>query len=401
MMRRFLLLHMAIAVGLLVLITALNLLVDPTGIRQLALGTGPGICAPGFNVSTRMGKAIGLTFTEPDVLIAGTSRAHAGILTSNPWLQERYGRGYNLGLAGARMEETADYLQFALSYKRPQTMFIEVVPGMFFHSPMEQGTYIEPQTSTSQIGLLAQKVRLYRSALLSKSALQTSASSIVNPKICSNPKFLLNGDRAQITYDASKQRKGSFRIELNESRKFAFYKSFDSVIQRYQTNLNLIDQLIDRACDLDVKTHLFVSPLHVRLVEVFHRSGTWPFVERMMRDLVESREKFSAAGCTITFASFMSYNEITTEPLPSSELAPPMRFYFESNHFRPDVGEMILRWIADEKGDGEMYPDQFGVDLHEDNIEQHLMDLDAQRKRYIEENSTAFDNLGGTGLVFN
>jgi hypothetical protein len=71
---------------------------------------------------------------------------------------------------------------------------------------------------------------------------------------------------------------------------------------------------------------------------------------------------------------FSLFNEITCEPLPA-EGTRPMRYFFDSAHFTPEFGRVILDEVL--KG-----TPQFGVRLDQVEIESHLAVLRADLQQF-------------------
>jgi hypothetical protein len=111
-------------------------------------------------------------------------------------------------------------------------------------------------------------------------------------------------------------------------------------------------------------------------------------VERWKRDLVNLLAADAARHPQekpIPLWDFTGYNSLTTEEVPSAEEeGKPMRWYWESSHFKKELGDLVLDRMFDHHEPSRTIPDDFGVLLTTKNIEAHLARIRAERQRYHE-----------------
>jgi hypothetical protein len=86
------------------------------------------------------------------------------------------------------------------------------------------------------------------------------------------------------------------------------------------------------------------------------------------------RQAQIAGSGVLELWDFSLFNEKTCEPLPS-EGTRPMQYFFDSAHFTPEFGRVILDEIL------EGTP-QFGVRLDQVEIESHLAELRAELQQF-------------------
>jgi hypothetical protein len=80
---------------------------------------------------------------------------------------------------------------------------------------------------------------------------------------------------------------------------------------------------------------------------------------------------------------FADYTDITTEPLPRQPgTAPAMRYYWESSHYRLEVGNLVLDRLFDCRCSGGFLPADFGTRLLPDTVDNHLANLDQRAAGY-------------------
>ena len=61
-----------------------------------------------------------------------------------------------------------------------------------------------------------------------------------------------------------------------------------------------------------------------------------------------------------------------------------MRWYWESSHFKKELGDLVLDRLFNYHEPGRNVPEDFGVPITAENIEVHLAQLREQQKRYSE-----------------
>jgi hypothetical protein len=76
---------------------------------------------------------------------------------------------------------------------------------------------------------------------------------------------------------------------------------------------------------------------------------------------------------------FSGYSSITTEPLPPPGSRREMNYYWDSSHFKQEVGDWVLDRLFHSQGG---VPADFGVELTADNIDDVLARIRADRARY-------------------
>jgi hypothetical protein len=131
--------------------------------------------------------------------------------------------------------------------------------------------------------------------------------------------------------------------------------------------------------------HLFIGPSHARQWETIQASGLWAQFENWKRMLVNIVESEAAKANATPFQvwDFSGYNSITEEDVPSAtDINKRMHYYYESSHYTPAAGDLVLDRIFDYKSPSRTVPDDFGVLLTSKNIEAHLVSIRAAREHY-------------------
>lgn len=140
-------------------------------------------------------------------------------------------------------------------------------------------------------------------------------------------------------------------------------------------------QLLRFCYEREIDTRIATSPCHAWQWEALHASGLWPTFEEWKRLLLQvNLEEANAAGmepypvwdCAV-------FNEYTTEPVPQEGNAEAtMKWYWDSSHFKSELGDMILDLILSNNATDS----SLGQALAPANLEAHLEKVRADRDRY-------------------
>jgi hypothetical protein len=120
---------------------------------------------------------------------------------------------------------------------------------------------------------------------------------------------------------------------------------------------------------------MFFTPAHAHQMEILKFSGQWAPVEEGKRNLVEILAEDQARyphKSPIPLYDFSGYSDVTTEQLPLLGTLQEMKYYWESSHFKENVGDMILNVLFDAEDKNELLARGFGVLLTSQNIEFEL-----------------------------
>jgi hypothetical protein len=102
----------------------------------------------------------------------------------------------------------------------------------------------------------------------------------------------------------------------------------------------------------------------------------------MLLQIVES-EAAKAHASPFPVWDFSGYNTITVEEVPSAQdVNARMRYYYESSHYTPAAGDLVLDRIFNLKMTEHVVPSDFGIRLTKQNIEAHLANIRVAREHY-------------------
>jgi hypothetical protein len=152
---------------------------------------------------------------------------------------------------------------------------------------------------------------------------------------------------------------------------------------------------------IDLK--IAINPIHARQVEVIDGAGLWASWEDWKRLLISvNQEEANVAGqAPFQIWDFSGYNLITTEPFPAiGDEKTRMRWYWESSHYKNELGSLVLKRIYGAAGD-KSAPEDFGTLITSSNIETHLMAIRDERVRWSKANSDIVVEIRSLGARAN
>lgn len=332
-----------------------------------------------LSANTRVFKTITLLRNRPQALILGTSREDAGI---DP--QHRAFAGYrvfNAAMPGQRYVESNLFLR-ALAERGSAPDLI--VFGLLFENIYTPA--MPADFSTDNFSDERRFSLLFNLNTLKESAITVTSNLIGVP-------------------DAARYRRDGFRLpiawrdELKVGQRRAFQASDQSALagicrrdpsleaQRIGrlTPMAELREAIALAYQSKTDMRIFIGPSHARQWETTYARGRWGQFEdwkRMVLAVIESEAK-RAQAAPFALWDFSGYNAITEEDVaPARDVKARMRYYYESSHYKPATGDLVLDRMFDLRTPDRALPADFGVRLNSANINAHLANQRVARERY-------------------
>jgi hypothetical protein len=367
----------AIAATGLLLVTVLNLAIDPNGAYPtLSLKA---LSPYRQQLVTRPAKAEMLRRTPCEVLLLGSSRVQVGL----PVRAAVYGtnRVCNLGLSGTTLPELAIVLEYALRHQRPQRVLLGTDFFMF------------SDTRKSTVGF---------------------ESSRFDPELRVFDYHLKNALGAQATDDSWRLLRQWMRKErplavdrgflpkslrANTSQRDTFARCIRKFVTEPETygayhysreRLELIRQMIRHCRGAGVDLVIFIPPVHALELETIRAAGLWDTFEAWKRDLgrIAAEENTGSTGpsassgqATVPIWDFTGFTgPVIEEVPPSGDRRTRMRYYLENSHFTPALGEQLLnRMLVGVPGET---AETWGARITTSAIDEHLARLRREREAY-------------------
>ncbi|MBT8422111.1 MAG: hypothetical protein KJP03_03240 [Gammaproteobacteria bacterium] len=354
---------------LLLLVAAVNFVVDPLGRWRVIDEVGFNKFKVAAKRDSRVGKAVSLRECDYDVVLLGSSRVESGL---NPTYAGLPGRAYNSGLKAATIYELERLGLYALKHQSPSLMII----GLDFFAFNEQRvTYddfgISPLPERLQIWPLFRY-------LVSLENLYNSYQTVFwnsrrNAQECAYNGFRKNRPRRLPISEEFSKLVEDF---LSNPDMYGDYLQTDAYPNRMR------DLMIElRSAGVDVRP--FISPMHVVLLEAIGRQGIDDKFSDWKREMVRIVVEANAATPSLPpmqLWDFSGYNTITTEPVPDDDA--DMYGYRDPSHYRQHIGVMMIDKMLGLPPSGEEPPADFGVVLTPENLAEQLEKQSAGRARH-------------------
>ena len=347
----------------------INFIVDPKGYFNVFLLTG-------FNKikysadGGRIEKSIRLKSGNYNTLVAGTSRVQVGIDPNYPALKHH--NVYNLGLSGTNLYELEKVLNYAIKYQNIK-LLIWGLDFLTFSTQRKtagdfESSYFKNEKNIEWIfDYLINTYNLLRS-------LKVIFYNYKNKSdVFSNERGFFDKSNMNVNH------RELFTSILTEN--FLVNNETYAGFQYGKDRLQSFKRVLKKYSSKNIKIILFISPVHARQLEALNALNLFDDFEDWKRDVVYSVEDINEqAENRIVLWDFSGYNSITMERIPDRK-EEQMRWYWESSHYKKEVGNLIVERIL--KGQSaESVPDDFGVMINPHNIEQHLLSIREDRKWY-------------------
>ncbi len=325
-----------------------------------------------FNELPRVSKAFAVTRLEPETIIIGNSRAnyayrpdHAG------WSGAPV---YNFGINGATLYEYRRFLSHTAASGRLRQVFLSFDLAAFTSQQRTRDDFVEAMLVTDEKGRRKPLAGLDRMLYwLSLDALRFSIfaawgdSKEEQERDRTRRDGLRDGagflDRAAADPDGQR---GVFRgVDQRLAASLEHCRSEPI----FEPNREQFRALIDDARRLGLSLDIVIDPVHIRRLMIYWLTGGWDVYEQIKREVVATTDRARAAGAQIRVFDFSGLSDYIVElPAAPGEPQPLARYFFESSHFTPALGDRILDGVlAGRPAEGD-----FGIELTPENLDQVL-----------------------------
>jgi hypothetical protein len=392
--------YLGAAAGFSLLVAAINLVVDPynliDGIRVLGLNEKK----PDIFSHSRLYKAYAAWNIRPEAIALGNSRTDCGIDPDHPGWSLAANGHFNLGLSGAHIYETKHYFRHALALGKVKQVVLGLDPYSFGHNKT---------TADFRAGILAHEsgvIGLYGwqrlAYFFSSDALRSSLRTISaqdRPAVS----FFRNGQRAPDFFAYDIQQHRGYRNYFLKADKTTVRSLCDSKVGCTSffnpENLQELREILHLARTHNVDLRLFISPVHARMLEITRMAGLWPDWEAWRRQVVAllAEEAARYPDHSVPLWDFSGYNTYTAEAVPPKNDPAPMQWYWESSHYKKELGDRVLDRVFGYQAPERTVAPDFGVLLTSANIEEHLASIRSAQARYEAEHP---EDLTELALLF-
>ncbi|NET05788.1 MAG: hypothetical protein F6K16_14005 [Symploca sp. SIO2B6] len=361
--RRFNMTFMAVTLPSLVTVGLFNLAIDPYGVIDSPEISGLNELRTQKFHNVRLFKAIDVTRVEPKTLLLGSSRTDLGLDPAHPALTNKQ-PAYNLGLVGPNIYEVKRYFEHSLA-NQPELKTVVLGIDLFMFNEYKINEVDFSEDRLEKENLTAQELL---NVTLSTSAIQSSAKTIKS-SIDSDAYYLYRPDGMRYVYgnEPNEPIPKKFKGSIGGLRKGEGYYKKYQLSEEFLVNLQ---EIVDICKQQNIELKVFISPSHASQWENLRAAELWSVFEEWKRQLVKITPVWDFSG----------YNTITTEAISKD-----MENYWDSSHYRKEVGDLVLNRIFDYQKD--KVPTDFGVLLTQENIESNLAKINTQREIWSNNNS--------------
>lgn len=358
--RRFLVIWSAVLLACGLMVGLINLAIDPyLLVRTPPVDGWSDIKADSFR-NAREFKAIQVRTLAPERIILGNSRADAGLRADHPLFAANR-MGFNLALPSADMPEYLAYFKMALATQPRIDRVLLGVDLVAFRAGSASAAKAGADDPSDFAA--ANPALLVAGQLLSSSTLFSSLRTVVYSRLDRQP-------NSRYDPQGNLHRENPPGVSTAEATQQHLRSVY--IGGWYQPGLRLGDEHFAALAELaqicrerQIDLQVFISPVHAAQWEMMRLHGLVPLLDTFKRRLVQITPVWDFSG----------YNTITAEPF-----GPDMRHYLESAHYRPEVGDLVMRRIY--QGHGAAVPADFGHRLTVDNVEQHIERFRRERARW-------------------
>lgn len=346
-----------------------NCLLDPIGAHPtVSLSAARPYRQP---VTSRIAKAELIAHGDCEVLLAGSSRVQVGLPVDASLYNGAL--AYNMGLDGTTLTETKAVLEFAILHNSIKRVILGV--DFLLFSDVREGTSrYKDSKFNPQLNLFEYFLQnaigsdaTVQSWSIMRRMLEREASPLAERGFA--PKFVPNG--------LSQRDLFALRIRqfINDPETFGRF--------RYsQQQLAIFRDIVRRCRSRGIKLTVFIPPVHALHLEMIRSLGLWRNFESWKSDLTRILAQ-EAMSEPIPLWDFTGYEGRVAEDVPrAGDHTTRMKWYYESSHFTPALGKLVLRSIHEGQG---RKPEQetFGVVLNCDNLSRDLDRTRAAREVYV------------------
>ncbi|MBZ0095345.1 MAG: hypothetical protein K8H75_08275 [Sulfuricella sp.] len=356
-----------------------NWLIDPYNIWDGPKIHGVNTIKSELSRHQRIYKIVGLSKRHSSIVILGSSRSDNGL---NPNHEALGTDALNMGISDQPNIETHKIFDLLADRKIAHTFII----GLDFF----EANALKPYPADFDV-MNFEPVRNLQ-LLASASVLWDSVLTIANRKVLLSNTWSEKGLR--LYSDEYVIRGGGHRKLMSSSEKeylthnYLPLPSCSFVFSAAAGNpppLEEIRAIFSRAHSDHIVLKLFISPSHARQWETLAAASLWNKWEEWKHKLVQMNEEEARRAGQPSFAlwDFSGYNSITTENVPAlGDTKTIMHWHFDSSHYTPAAGDLVLDRIFNFKSPDRTVPDDFGVLLTSSNIDAHLASIRVAREHY-------------------
>ena len=349
-------------------VVTVNALVDPYDLFDAPKIQGFNKEKAVISSKQRVFETVRVLDRHDEVVILGTSRSDIGISPDHPIFPA--GKTFNAAMSGQQISETRQLLEALLA--RQNQPLKTVIIGLdffafntFMPTPFDfSEENFSPWRKMELLFSISTTLDAFRTVIRQNRLQIMSNGGVVHEN---GFRELTDTSRTSARERFLNNETGYLRITYNPAPACT-WNTHNS-----QTNHDTYDdfrRILELAHEHALELRLFISPSHARQWETLAAAGLWTNFEEWKRRLVNIQTIAAKQYNRPSFPlwDFSGYNSITTTPLPTDDTM-EIKNYWESSHYRKEVGDQIINRIFVKKNG---YPSDFGIEITNINLETWL-----------------------------
>ncbi len=328
---------------LLLLAIALNVVVDPFFVFGTPLIRGFNQYKPATQGHEALAKPALLPRERPHTILIGTSKVQVGLDPHSPAWQPEDKPVFNAGLPGNTSAATLATIEDALAVAPVRRMLVLLEPIDLMEPPAP----LSPAEPFRHTGLA--RLQDLLDATLTRDALEASFRTLAGQWIDLPSGLRPNGQMYDGIFRGPTGVEGpgalfGQKMPQNAARVAKIARRLQALPDTVIAQLDVVRRVIALCREKGVALDLALAPVHADLLRSFDLAGLWPRYLLMREEL--ARTVADAGEGQVQLWSFTGFNLYSTEPVPPlGHRGPPLRWFWEPNHFRPEYGELLLETI--------------------------------------------------------
>jgi len=346
-----------------------NILIDPQGYLNFTRINKINKYVVKNNDLGRLVNSIQLKEQKFDIIFMGTSRVQSGMNVNTDVYKNK--KIYNASLGDSSITEMILELEYILEH---QTSLKELVLGLSFHV-FSSNRNIHPDYYDSLFVKENEYLPTMTNYFISYTAIADSITSIQSNINGRPQKYWENG-----FYNTKNNVDNRKRIEfiLNHYlSKKSLFGCFKYDVKRIQ----LLEDVLNKIVNKGIKVSLFISPQHAKSMLMIDKLNLFNEYFQWMKDINHMVNHLKARNRhNVKLWNFSGFNSVTNEVIPYDKSN--MKYFFESSHYTPVVGNLILSKMKNDKQD----VDDFGHEVTDKNIDKIISEMKTGLKIYKMDN---------------
>ncbi|WHH57503.1 hypothetical protein [Petroclostridium sp. X23] len=356
------------------LIVVVNYLIDPYNVFKTP--TVNGFNLKKIETKEYLMKAREIVLYKPDIIFLGSSRTRNG-LDPSYYFESTGERAYNCGLSSAGIYEQMRYLEYALLNNNSLKKVIVGVDFAAFNELKNDNKKFDEKQLNSSFFAKDDMIRI----LLTKQSIKDSIHVLLDNSMNENKytanKYLQNGsaNEEEIILQSEKM------MKQGKNRFFEHLKDYLKEEGNYgkfalsKQKISYFEKIISICEENSIELTVLIHPAHALQWEGIKKAGLWSEFEEWKKEIVNIYPVWDFSG----------YNSITTSP--------PDNFinYTDQSHYRKKIGNYVFNRIL--HVNEESIPDDFGVFLTKDNMQEHLIKIRKEQETWEMNNPDILEKI--------